>query len=894
MNELEKQIAQMIDAKLLENNMIFRRFFYDSIVGQSITLSSGQIHINDAFCNMLGYTRDEIRYKTWQDITHPDDLIESQKAIDDISKHQSKEARFVKRYIKKDGEIIWCDVHTTLCTGVTDDTILLTTVIDITDKYIAQQRLIDERNMFQTFINATEDIVYLKNDSFKYVIANNQTSNFYGVDLDKILGHTNNDFLPEEVAKQCLISDKEAVRKKGVSISIEEIASRYYEAIKFPVTMPNNKIGIGGVIRDITEQTLQKEKIDKISETNNIIATCLMKPFTDKHEYLDYALNEALRLTKSLYGYILYFDEKTDDFILTSQTHDQNKDTHIVDNQTYNQLEKTAMWDEAARQRKPLVCNNHTKTHPIQAGYINGPIDIKRFMTLPIIENGKLVAVISLSNKETDYTDSDITPVTILMNGIWNAIQKREIDREKELLLEQTTSMFQNHEAVMLLIDPLTSNIIDANPAATEFYGYSKEELLKLKVHDINILPVDDVSRLIKVAAEKGQRYFTFPHRLKNGSVKIVDVYSSPIAYNNRKVLFSIIFDVSDREEAIGNISYISYHDYLTGLYNRRYFEEQFTKLNKSENFPIAIIMGDVNGLKLVNDSLGHNYGDELLLEAAQTLKANSHKGEIVARVGGDEFAILMIKIQEEEVRVIIDILEALSGKSTSEDPSKPILSIAYGYAIQAEPGIHLNSLMKEAEGYLYRSKYYDDTSIKGRTVDVIMNTLFEKSEREKEHSQRVSQIAAKIAEALDFTVSNVNKVRTAALLHDIGKIGIQESILNKKGRLTPDEWTIMKSHVERSYRILKNSVEFADIADICRFHHEHWDGTGYPQGKKGKEIPFEARIIAIADAYDAMTNVRSYKAAITHEAAIAELIRCSKTQFDAEIVEAFLKVDIN
>ncbi len=189
----------------------------------------------------------------------------------------------------------------------------------------------------------------------------------------------------------------------------------------------------------------------------------------------------------------------------------------------------------------------------------------------------------------------------------------------------------------------------------------------------------------------------------------------------------------------------------------------------------------------------------------------------------------------------------------------------------------------------MYRHKLYERSSTRSKTIEIIMSTLFEKSSRESQHSNRVSAICKAIASKMNLDKDDVNKIRIAGLVHDIGKIGIDETILNKAGLLNSDEREQINKHPEIGWRILSSANEFSELAQFILDHHEKWDGSGYPNGLKGKSIPLEARIISVADAYDAMTSARSYKAGVTREEAVNELKRCAGTHFDPDIVKVFV-----
>ena len=361
-------------------------------------------------------------------------------------------------------------------------------------------------------------------------------------------------------------------------------------------------------------------------------------------------------------------------------------------------------------------------------------------------------------------------------------------------------------------------------------------------------------------------------------------------ANGERVGLIGISRDITERKIREEEIVYISYHDYLTGAYNRRFFEEEFERQNNALNFPIAVIMGDVNGLKLINDSFGHHFGDKLLKEVVKRISECLRADDVSARIGGYEFGIILPRTSEAEAHAIVtQIKQNIEKESENNTSENSLLSVSFGFAIQAEVGVDLGVLMKEAEGYMYNKKFYDSRSLKGKTINIVMKTLFEKSPREKMHSERVGNISAAIAEKLGFEKERINKIRVAGCLHDIGKIGIPENILNKKGRLDAQEWEIMKTHSEKSGRILENTIEYSEISDIVLYHHEKWNGNGYPKGLVGNAIPLESRIIAVADAYDAMTFNRTYRSKISSAEAIKDLKQGAGTHFGPAIVEIFI-----
>jgi diguanylate cyclase (GGDEF)-like protein/putative nucleotidyltransferase with HDIG domain len=354
-----------------------------------------------------------------------------------------------------------------------------------------------------------------------------------------------------------------------------------------------------------------------------------------------------------------------------------------------------------------------------------------------------------------------------------------------------------------------------------------------------------------------------------------------------------VFLDITDKKKAEEEINFLAYHDHLTNVNNRRFFEDEFVRMNAEANFPLAIITGDLNGLKLINDSIGHAAGDQAIRLFADAIREQLRICDVLSRIGGDEFGIILPKYSDEEAKAMVSRMQSIIRIKLNDSKSAQTqieLSATFGYSVQSFIGQTLDSLMNEAETFMYRRKFYDDTSKHSHVIDAIMNMLFEKSVREQQHSLRVSMLSSAIAEAMHLDETTVAKVKAAGALHDIGKIGIDERILNKTDSLTDIEWNLMKQHPIRSARILATIDAYLDIVPFVKSHHERYDGLGYPAGLSSTQIPLEARIISVADAYDAMTKSRPYRAPINKDAAAEELLRCAGSHFDPHIVEVFIQ----
>lgn len=260
----------------------------------------------------------------------------------------------------------------------------------------------------------------------------------------------------------------------------------------------------------------------------------------------------------------------------------------------------------------------------------------------------------------------------------------------------------------------------------------------------------------------------------------------------------------------------------------------------------------------------------------------------IIARLGGDEFVILLPQTDPNETEQIVKRIRAHALK---EKVGSIGISISFGWESKINEKEDIQEIFKKAEDYMYKKKLFESPSMRGKTINAIINTLHEKNKREEEHSHRVSALCKNMGEALGLPDGEIEELMTVGLLHDIGKVAISETTLNKQGELTEDEWEEVKRHPEIGFRILSTVNDMSEMAGYVLCHHERWNGQGYPKGLKEEGIPFQSRIIAIADAYDAMTSERSYRSALSEEVAIKELQKNSGIQFDPKILKVFIEM---
>lgn len=465
----------------------------------------------------------------------------------------------------------------------------------------------------------------------------------------------------------------------------------------------------------------------------------------------------------------------------------------------------------------------------------------------------------------------------------------------------------ENKEKLKLAVEASNGIIWDIDTVDGKIaYAGNIKELLNLQSNNVDVKKIirpEQYKRIKREIVEYLKEVKKNKNKKLNYEVKIMDgigdykwflITGRAAKWEDNKVtnIMGMAIDITDAKKREQQIKYMAEHDALTGLYNRNYFEDSLVKIDTKLNYPIGIMIIDVDGLKLINDAFGHHMGDNLI-ESTGKILANtfSKKVSIVSRIGGDEFSVLISKTTMEELefysKTINNLL--LDEKVVSITPS-----VSIGYAIKEKPYTNINNIYKVAEDMMYKSKLLKSTSTRSTIIKSLQKALGEKTHETEEHCSRIKHVAVAIAKKMAFSDSLIDDVILLSNLHDIGKIAIPDNILNKPDKLNEDEWKIMKTHCEIGYRIASSTKDIYSIAEGILSHHERWDGKGYPRGLKGLEIPLISRLISVVDAFDAMTNNRVYRKALSEDEAFKEIINNSGTQFDPKIVEIFKEIQIN
>ncbi len=430
------------------------------------------------------------------------------------------------------------------------------------------------------------------------------------------------------------------------------------------------------------------------------------------------------------------------------------------------------------------------------------------------------------------------------------------------------------------------------SPSVKRNLGYTPEQFYDDPKFIYKIIHMEDRNIFKKVldGSFKYSKPVEIRYTHKNGRAIWHEGLITPFFSHKGKLVAieGIMRDISGRKKTEERLSYMSFHDRLTDLYNRAYFEEELKRLDTRRQLPLSVIIGDVNGLKLINDAFGHKEGDKILKGCAEVLKKCCRAEDIVARWGGDEFSILLPKTDED---VLSEIIKRVKYKSTKTKKSKIPLSISLGMSTKNKNYQDFSKVIKKAEDNMYRHKLVDSKSIISSIISSLEKILFEKSVKTERHTEKVKEMSLKLAKSIKLSKIKIEELSLLAAIYDIGKVAILDIILNKKENLSKREWETIKRHPEIGYRIALASHQLSSIAEYILTSHEWWNGSGYPQGLKGEEIPILSRIITIVDAYEAMVTGRPYKKAISKNAAIKELEKCSGTQFEPRLVDKFIKI---
>ncbi|MEA5047910.1 MAG: PAS domain S-box protein [Eubacteriales bacterium] len=796
--------------------------------------------------------------ESFLNLVHPDDRQRVEEEVN-IALHSNFDASFLFRILPKDGNPRHVLVRLAPQTGTEKRSCVLGTIQDITDRVQAENSAKENEAIYKAFINSSCDLIYLKDHKLRYVAVNKSMQQFYGLEEKQLFGKTSSQIFQTPDALRWEQRDKQ-VMETGSVIDAEDVENGgTFETIIFPVDLSDQRRGVGGISRDISQykrsEAAAKQERDRAQT------------------YFDIAA--IMNVVLDMDGIVVNINQAGCAKIGMSKTEIIGK--HWISNfvPRQEQMYVNGFFNEVS---KSIFCSDEAFENDIltSAGEIR-----KIEWRNAILKDSEGVPYGVFS------AGVDVTELRQAMRAL------NESERSKSVLLSNLPGMAYrcscDHKWTMQFV----------SSGCYELTGYFPEDIIHNKIVSFDEIICEEYRE--PIWKESNAHFLTlssnrYEYEILTSSGKrkwVLDINQGLFDEDGKiEALEGIIIDITESKKQFLEIQYLNDHDQLTGLYNRLYFDRVRDRMSLEQWSPLAIIHADINGLKLINDAFGNTTGDGIIQKTAGLLADTLKEGDILARVGGDEFAMLLTGASAqdpaERVREIQNKFDIYN--ETLADRTL-LINLSIGWAEKQDSHSDLVQVEKDAESNLSRRKLLDQKSHHNAVLASIMATLFERSFETEEHAKRISALCEIVGKRVGLSHAEIDRLKLFAYLHDIGKIGVSDQILNKTTSLDEEELHQMKKHPEIGYRIAMSSPEFAPVAELILAHHERWDGNGYPDRLAGKEIPLLARILAVADAYDAMTQDRVYRRALSFQEALEEIRKNAGTQFDPEIARVFLEV---
>ena len=716
--------------------------------------------------------------------------------------------------------------------------------------------------MLESLMDYLPDSIYFK-DKKSRIIRVNKTFAEKSCGIKnpyEFIGKTDFDFFPEDQAKQSY-EDEQKIMKTGkplLNVKRNESGNgrekRFVIVTKVPFYNSKGEIiGTFGISRDVKEG--KKGAREKITERAGTYFQTFMDNIPDS----------------------VYFKDKKSGFIFVNNAQIRNlgfvSEKEIIGKTDFDffsrEHAKQAYEDEQKIMKtgKPLLNYEERETF---TGKPDRWVSTSKFPWLD--EDGKIIGIFGITSDITDRKNFEINleRQTSFFNTLMDNVPDQVYFKDKKSRFTLINMAQARDLGVKSPEDAL---------GKTDFDFFSQEHSKKA---------FKDEQRIIKTgeplinAEEKETWHGREPRWVSTTKMPFYDTGGNIIG------TFGVSRDITARKKAEEKVEYLSFHGILTGLYNRTYFEEELRRLNTERQLPLTIIMGDVNGLKVINDAYGHEKGDLLLKRIADVLSETFREEDIVSRWGGDEFITILPGTGIKDANNIVKrIMKLCKNRSTKSMP----LSISMGVATKKKPDEGIEDIVKRAEAKMYRHKVSESKTIHDSLVESLKVNLKGADKRSSKKIRKMEEYALLLGKRLKLSRTKLDELKLLINLHNIGKIALVNEIMAKKGRLTKEEWEIIKELPVIGYRIAESSEKLKPIAEPILTHHEWYDGSGYPRGIKGEEIPILSRISALVNAYEAMLSERPYRKRMTKKQAIKEIERCSGTQFDPKIAKTFIEI---
>ena len=747
---------------------------------------------------------------------------------------------------------------------------------DITREKQLQEQMEKSSSHYKKLVENLDEGITIVDEKENFIFANSFAEDLFGVEEGELIGRNMKEFVFAEESLEKITAGTQK-RKQGktgkyeLEIISEKGKKKILDVVATPRWQGDKYEGAFSIIRDITERKQKEEelKLTQFSVNNASVGIIWINP-QGKFEFVNDTICENL-------------DYDREEIL--------GRDISFID-PSYSRAARQQRWQSLKNKGKQIIETEHETREgeiipvEVRSHYVNYKGQEYEFAFVQDISERKQAEKELKEQKEVIEKLHD------------TALKLRELNSEEEIcqltvdtaetLLDFKICNLSLIEGEMLIPRASSTGVPTGGEAATSVHEGIAGKTFREKTSYItdNIAsepeanPVsDEYKSAISVSIDE------------HGVFQAVATEKSAFSEEDlelAELLMSHTSAALDRIYSQQKIRYKTFHDELTGIYNRTYLEQEIERLDTDRQLPLSLIMIDINGLKIINDSFGHDKGDKLIKRTADLLKDCLREEDILARWAGDEFVILLPQTSREEAEKIKDRIDDKCEKTC--DNEIPI-SLGIGLAVKENKDKDIYEVLNKADQNMYSSKLSKNEFAKNKMVRSLLNSLRSKSKETEEHATRMVKLAQKFGERLELRNSQIKNLSLLASLHDIGKVTISEEILNKPDDLTEEEWEIVKQHCERGYRIILPTEQFMPIAEEILCHHERWDGKGYPKGISGKDIPLLSRIISIIDAYEVMTNDQPYKESISRDEALEEIESCAGEQFDPNLAEEFVEM---
>ncbi len=884
----------------------FRTFVELAPVGVVISdRRQNTIYINQKFIDLFGYNLEDVpSIEEWWILAYPDREKRTEiklswnRAYEKAVREGSEIGPMEYPVHCKDGAVRHIEFRLAV---IEEMNIVLFT--DVTDRKLVEQELRDSEGKFRTMAENSPVAIMIHQDDY-FVYANSAAEQISGYSIEELYKMRFWHFIHPEYRD--LVRERGQMRQSGKQVQprydfkiITKSGREKWVDISGSAFHYQGKPASFVMAIDITEHKRVIEALQYRLKVENLIAQVSSTLVSSSSADLNHIINRMLKLCGEFFytdcSYLLSFasDGKTVEHIyewsdveMISQVERVRKNTPLSNSWLIEKILKEGFVHVPAVDKMPSEAA--AEKRDFQAW------GIKSFLMIAIIREGvihRLIGFDSVKEKKV-WSDEQIALLQVITEIISSAVSRQQAEKALKASEERYRDILTSMEEGYYEVD-LTGRFTFFNDSLCKISGYDSDQLLGKSYKDLYKYPdivfepynrvyrtgIPDKAANLPIITGDGREIFV--------EVSITlqkDEKENPVGFRG------VVRDVTERKMYEDKLKFLSLRDRLTGIYNRTYFDNEISRLGESREYPITIIVCDLDGLKLINDTLGHHKGDQLLINCAQLLKKNLRSSDILARVGGDEFVAIMPRTDKKTAELIFKRIRSAVDKYNETNSQLP-LSISMGYAISEKGTSPLLETYKEADDLMYRDKLHKGAGAKSQIINSLMITLGERDFITEGHASRLEDLCRKMGKEVNLSQKQISDLSLLAQVHDLGKVGIPDHILLKQGDLSDEEWKIMRTHPEKGHRIASASADLHGIADLILHHHEWWDGNGYPKGLAGEDIPVECRILAVVDAFDAMTSDRPYMQAISIKEAVKELKQKIGSQFDPRMVDVFLNI---